>query len=184
MTASAPESSRIIIRQWLRDQLDGQDDIQIPELTAKAIAHFKGDTTFMELLVEETLPGTIGDLAYHILSRSRGSAIRMGDAIVTRDGFDQRVERSRFRDWMEHAGDRHIALLALTKQTGLLAIAERRARADEDYRRAEFIERLIKPLRGKQTIGGKWTEEQIDQIRREVWPEPAAKTEEGAEAAA
>jgi hypothetical protein len=182
--SETPESSRTIVRQWLRDQLDGQDDVQVPELTAKAIAHFKGDIDFMTLLVEETLPGTVGDLAYHILSRARGSAIRMGDSIVTRDGFDQRVERSRFRDWMEHAGDRHIALLALTKQTGQLAIAERRGRGDEEYRRAAFLERLIKPLRGKQVIGDRWTDEAIDQIRQEIWPKPAPKTEEAEASAA
>lgn len=178
-----PESSRSIVRHWLREQIDGQDDVQVPELTAKAIAHFKGDITFMELLVTETLSGTVGELAYDVLSRARGGAIRMGDAITTRDGFDQRVERSRFRSWMEHAGDRHVALLKLTKPLGQLAIAERRARADEDYRRADFIERLIKPLRGKQTIGDRWTEEQIDQLRQQIWPEPAAK-QEGADVAA
>ncbi len=177
------ESSRAIVRHWLREQLDGQDEIQVPELTTKAIAHFKGDIAFMQLLIQETLPSTVAELAYDVLTRIRGSAIRMGDALVTREGFQERVHRSKFRDWMEHAGDRHISLLKLTKQTGQVVVAERRARSDEEHRRADFIERLIKPLRGKQTVGDRWSEEQIEQIRRQVWPD-AKPGEEGASTAA
>jgi hypothetical protein len=138
----------------------------------------------MELLIEETLPSTVAELTYDVLKRGRGSAFRMGDSIVTREGFDSRVERSRFREWMEHAGDRHISLLALTKPLGQIAIAERRGRGDEEYRRADFIEQLIRPLRGKQTIGSRWTEEQIEQLRQQIWPKAEPKEEGGTEAAA
>ncbi len=77
------------------------------------------------------------------------------------------------RGWMEHAGDRHINLYALTKATGKIAAAERRERGGEEYRRAEFIERLTEGLRGKQTVADKWSDEEIEALADEIWKESA-----------
>jgi hypothetical protein len=57
----------------------------------------------------------------------------------------------------------------MTKADGDLAVAERRARGDEEYRRAEFIATCTKPLVGDETVADHWTDEEIEQIREQVF---------------
>jgi hypothetical protein len=168
------DSARSVVRGWLRDQIRERDEIEVPDLADRAINHFKADGQFLEMFMAEMLPSVISDMAYAIFQRSRHDALRVGSKVMSREAFDREaMRRSRFRGWMEHAGDRHISLYALTRATGKIAAAERRERGGEEYRRAEFIERLTERLRGKQTVADKWSDEEIEALADEVWKESA-----------
>jgi len=168
------ESARSVVRVWLRDQIREHDEVQVPDLVHRAITHFKSDGQFLEMFMAEMLPGMISDMALNLFQRSRRDALRVGDKVMSREVFEREAaRRSKFRGWMEHAGDRHINLYALTKATGKIAAAERRERGGEEYRRAEFIERLTEGLRGKQTVADKWSDEEIEALADEIWKESA-----------
>jgi hypothetical protein len=162
-------SVQAVLRQWIREQINDQDEISVPALADQAVTHFSNNKAFLQQLALETLPKMLADMVYDVLSRDRGRAIRLGDTLVTQTGFDRRV--SKFRAWYEHAGrDRTISLLALTRETGKIAADERRRRGDEEHRRARFIEELTQELKDGETVGDRYSDQEIQKLLDEIWP--------------
>lgn len=75
---------------------------------------------------------------------------------------------SRWGRWYEFSGLRHIRLADMTKHDLLSAAKLRRTSAESNLRRAELLEQLAEELADGQTIGQRYTAEDIDAIARSV----------------
>lgn len=177
MTNTEQPSPRAILRGWVREQVDGQEEVHVPKLADAALAHFRSDQTFLDALLAENLPSMVSDVCRTVLAKTR--FIHLGDEYVTREAFEGRAT-SRWDLWMEHAGDRHVALTAMTKVDLLTAAEERDHRAAEESRRAKFLRTLAAPLKQGETVGAHFTAEQLDQTRQVIWPNVKKETKEAA----
>lgn len=156
-------SSRAKVRQWVREYIDGKEEVQLPELTNTAVFELGKDKKFLTLLATETLRDMVYEIAKSVVHSSR--LIVLGDEAVSRDEVKRRSRgHSVFRDWLEHVGDRHIRLLEMTREELLVAADEREKRGRHEIELASLWRTLAQQLEGGQTVGSKYTPEAIEEM--------------------
>jgi hypothetical protein len=164
-----PVTARAQLRQWLAGELADVDEVHIPTLRDKALAHFAGDGEFLRQLAAEALPTMVAEGARSVIGYRRGQvALVVGDEVLTKNALVERATASRFERWFEHAGTRHIKLTKMTKTQLEEAADERERVAGEHWRRAEFLRELAKRLEGTQTVEDVYDDEAIEQLLKEV----------------
>ena len=145
--------------------MEGRRRFKLPVIADEVTSHFMGDANFLRRFARSYLRKAVYELGVFLIGERR-----RGDRVVSTATL-QDVAPSVWGRWehqMEHAGDIYISLLDLTRQTGQVVVAERRARAESEERVATFIERLIAPLTGNQKIRNHWKPLQVDKMAEEL----------------
>lgn len=166
-TTAQETTYRQVLRQWIKQQVDGSSEVNLPDLTASAVEHFSSDKAFLKAFLTESLRPLVYEQARLVLQGTRGAVVVLGDEIVTKEILAERAQRlqSRWSRWMEHVGDRHVNLMAMTKDDLLTAALERRQRAETEIEIARLWEVLANKLKKNETVGQRFTAEEIERMR-------------------
>jgi hypothetical protein len=143
----------------------------MPDIAKAAVAEFKDDVEFCRRFVEDNLYQVAYSLVQDTVAATRGPGFKkIGDSLVNERGMEQRKQnmRSRWGSWLEHAKGRTVRLSAMTRSDLLSAAAERRTRADEELTRATFMERIAETLTGDETVGDRYSSDQLDEMWQTV----------------
>jgi len=165
-------SARLRIRRWVRDELTAvlaaARDVQLPEVADSARDHFLADAAF--------LAGPIGDLiravAYEeagaYCQETRSGLVRFGEKAVprgtARDEAATRLRRNPFQTWLEHAGDRTVRLMDMTREQLTVAAAERTSRGTTELVIAATWGELVKKLAPGEQVKQRFTVEEVRAI--------------------
>lgn len=170
----ATQSTRSQLRAWITSELQDQAEIKLPALSQKAIEVFSQQPVFIRSLLEEMLPSMVYDLAKSVVSGTRNNGDERqfiaGDSVMTQQAIKERGRQisSRWKNFLEHTGDRHVRLLDMTKSDLLQAAQERRQRGLTELRYANLWEELASKLKDNQKVGDKFTEEQIERMNQRI----------------
>jgi hypothetical protein len=138
--------------------------INIDEIVDEALVVFSNDTKFMKDLAATAVPWLIRNQLHHVFTVGRRHVEYQG-VISPLDDARKRVASTpwKFHDWTESTGNRwQVRLLELTG-TDLDYAIERRAKAGvTELRRSEFLATLRKQVGDDETVGDKWTKEDIE----------------------
>lgn len=151
---------------WVREQLEGESEIQIPVLAKDAIAAFAGDQDIRQALYVQGLYAWVYEMARTAVGQSRGAQIIAGDTVLSRDGVTAKANllRLKWHGWLEHAGDRHILLMDMAKPNLLVAAAERQQRGDYEMALASLWRALAEPMQEGEKVGDRFRAEDIQSI--------------------
>lgn len=166
MTVSTPTSQ---VRDWIYQEIEGQNTVKLPDLANAAVVHFSKDPVFVHGFLETHLRPIIYDLAQKAMAATRGkqNVINVNDTLVTKEGIIAGAQKlqSKWERWLEHVGDRHVRLTEM-KRADLLAAAElREQRAGTDMAIAKLWRALAERMEVDQTVGELFTPEQIEKVR-------------------
>lgn len=158
--------ARGLVRGWIAEWVEASGPtFSIPEAAKAALEHFSTDAVTMRELVEAELYRVFYDLASDVVRDGR--VIVFSDGAVVKAGRNDieaaLVEQSRsiFRQWTEHVGNGHKALLAMTKDDLSSAIGLRDKQIADLESRRRFLASLRDGLRGKKTVGEHYHESDL-----------------------
>ena len=162
-------TARDRLRTWIQSELKGKSEVNLPELTERAVTFVSKDRKLLNAMLLELLRPMVYEEARLIVAHSRGEppAERMhqlGDDLVSRNGLSERARRMS-RKWLEfteHAGDRHVLLLDMTAEDLALAEAESKGRGDVEYAYAGLWAKLRTRLENGQRVRDVWTVQEIE----------------------
>lgn len=165
----AETSPRVQIRNWIKGEVEGESEVQLPDLTARAIDHFSGQKAFIRAFLAETLPEMVYEQARTVLRLTRdwGEPILLGDSLVTPEVLARkaRVLKSRWSGWFERVGDRHINLMAMTREDLRQAAEHRRTQAMTELGYATLWDEMAARMKKGQTVAQRFKPEDIEALR-------------------
>lgn len=167
MTLMNEVSRRRQLREWLKEELEYTDSVCLPEITDQAVEHFISDPSFMRGALRDVLRPMINDMAQRILHRTRhGGAILLGDEVVARSEFDQRAQvfASRFSSWMEHAGDRYVNFMLLTREQLRKSVQARMKRLKTEAHIVRFQKEVLDELRPGQQVKERFGAQELEDL--------------------
>lgn len=140
------ESARTQVREWIRELTEGKNEVRLVEITSDALNHFTADGEFVQRFLAETLRPMVHELAQECLAAGRAQYIDQ----VTRSIQEGKAPRSGvFASWFEHAGDKHINIMEMTRRDLFLAANERQDRGEHEIALAglwrEMASKLTSP---------------------------------------
>lgn len=166
-------SAKSQLRQWVREQLELQDEIVLPDLSREAARVFGKDPEFVHQLMEDTLPELIYEIVSRVLRETRDDRILLGDTITTREGVDVRARRhSVFLNWYEHIERGHVKLMEMTREDLLEAAKEREERGQHELGIARLWRTIAEQLEGGQKVSTRFTSEEIERLQEGLKPTP------------
>ena len=156
------ESARSKLRQWIRQVTENRDNLRLPDIVTEAVSEFRGDAEFVQRFYEESFTAMVYEVAQEYMAGNRAQYIQQ----VTRSIQEGKQPRSGvFANWMEHAGDRHISLMEMTRRDLYLAAEERQQRGDHELSLAtlwrQMAGRLTSP---NMKVKTKFKEEEIQRL--------------------
>ena len=164
------------LREWMEADLAANpDQVSLPAMKARAIAHFVTDDTFVRALVSEAVELLFYVQAQKAVARTRGHHLVIsGDRLFRMDAMDRtrflaRRDPSKWSRWMEHVSPGvQLNLLQMGRRELFLAAARRRNDGDRDYAIARLWEALAHRLQEGQSVGEEFTPEQIDALHLQL----------------
>lgn len=177
--------ARQVLRDFIRSQRANRPEIKAPDLREAALEEFGRNDELMIKLGQQMLDVLIYQLALEVVGEGR----KPEPSFMPRRDSDspeelrKRLDKltHRYSIWYEHAGDRHVSLLRMTKVDLRLAIDERSRRIAVESRRRDFLVRLLERMESfgdhivvESGVGV----EQIEAIEGEIFGEITPPTEE------
>ena len=147
------------MREWATDQVDGESEVNLSELATAAFEHFHDDRELQRLMFEDSR-SIFYDLVQDMAGRTREFA---GIRIVSPADAAAHTSISVFAKWLEHAGERHVLLLEMTKEDLQAAQAERLQRAGHETRLAMLWGQLAGKLKKGEKVRDRWSLAEIEQ---------------------
>lgn len=157
-------SARQQLSDWVKSEIEGQTEINIPAITLKAEQAFKGNRRFIQQFVNETLHSIVYEVVRKVLADDRTI---VGDAAVedVKEHVRKRAaNHSVFSRWFEHVGDRHVRLLDMTREELLVAAELREKRGTTELKYAALWRTIANGLEGGQMVGAKYKPEEIERM--------------------
>ncbi len=165
MTEPKEKSANSRVREWVREAIATREDFNIPVLVDECIADLGGDASFVRTLLQENLK----PLVYSVIQMQVGQSrhlVALGDDVVQKGEVAKRATRiSAFASWLEHAGDRHVQLLEMTREDLLIAAAEREQRGQHELGIAKLWRSLANKLEGGQKVSEVFSAEEIEKLQ-------------------
>ena len=156
------------VRLWIKGQVDGAPAVRLPDLTDRAVEHFSKQKPFIRSFLAEQLRPIVYEQARIVLQDTRrdGAPILLGDELVNREEFKRRATAiaSKWSQWIEHSGDRHIRLLDMTRADLLAAAEERYQRGQREMGLARLWRKLAAGLGDGEVVRERFTPEQIEEV--------------------
>jgi hypothetical protein len=137
------------VKAWARKNITDIDEVSVPQLTNKAVEHFKHDEGVLEALLDHFIRPIIYQIVFNEVA-----ATRQDDGlerVVDPDGQvvsvaererALKVRWGRFQRWLEYDGMRHARFLKMDREQLLSAANKRKARAKTELDLARFFEVL------------------------------------------
>lgn len=157
-------SARAQIKRWVREEIQGRDEVRISELVVDAMNLFNSPE-FQHQLFVEALREMVYNLASDVIKETRGLIPTIGGATSKQAIRRKASQHIIFSQWMEHVGDRHIRLLEMTREDLVVAAAERRQRGEYELGLATLWEQLAEDLEPGQKVSTKWSVDDIQRIK-------------------
>ena len=154
-----------LLRDWVTKRVKDSERVSLPDLADAGVKQFRGEQAIMAALAESKLREIVYAVAAQVAAEGR-HVVALGDQLVSREEFKAQAATvgNRWRTWLEHVGDTHVALLSMTRNDVQVAVAERRQRASGEMMRADFLEHLGKKLTGDKKIGDVWASADIEAL--------------------
>lgn len=159
-------TARAEVRQWMKAQIEGAGEVSLPELTNAALDRFAKDPAFLPRFFAETGRDVFYDIAQTVCASTR-HAVVLGDVVTSRESVAKKA-RTKWAAWLEHAGDRHVHLLSMTREDLDLAIAERNQRIDHEVSVVSLLTELRKKVRANKTVADVFSVEEIDALYKKL----------------
>lgn len=168
-------TARARLRAWIQEELQGKSEVNLPDLTDRAVQYVAKNRALLRSVLQELLRPLVYEEARLAVSKSRGGPpearmVQLGDDLVNREALSSRARRMS-RKWLEfteHAGARHVLLMDMTADDLTLAESERRARGDVEYGYANLWAKLRGRLEPGQRVRDVWTAEEIETAHRSL----------------
>jgi hypothetical protein len=141
------------MRSIVEGLIEGRPELSLVEVANDARVQLEADPQFVAAFLSEYLPSAVYDVVQRLVAEQRQPKYR-------RKG--ESIRPSRFYEWYEHAGDRNIRVLDMTRDDLRLAAEEREQRGATELRLARFWRSLASKLKSGQTVGDRYTAEQIE----------------------
>lgn len=163
------QTARQQVYAWVRGQMGGQASFSLPELTDRMVAHFSTDKDFIAAWLGETLRPIAYDAVQRVCATTRAYVVIADEAVPHAEAVRAiRERRPRWQAFMEHAGDRHVRLLDMTRRDLLLAADEREKRGAVEMRFAALWRHLAQQMTDTETVGQHFNETQIEEIAKQI----------------
>lgn len=172
--ANSPEdhadlSPRARVRLWIKDQVKDEAVVQLPDLTDRAVGHFSKQRKFVAEFLSEQLRPIIYQETRRVIAQTR-EVVLHGDDLIDRGELEKRGQRliSKWGNWTEHVGDRHLRLADMTRADLLVAAAEREARGAAEYAIGQHWRALASRLGDTERVGERFTDDEIEAVRLQL----------------
>lgn len=165
----AEMTARGKIRDVVRIRIQGADEISLPSITDSVVAILMTDDDFVAEFMRTTLRSEVYAQVSAVVAATRDLSV-VGDTAMSDGAVKKRATEfaSRFLGWYEHAGDRHVQVMEMTREDLLVAAAERRQRGDREFRLASLWSRLADSLEGGQKVSERFTPEQVEALYQNI----------------
>lgn len=169
MNATTENSARSRIREIVRNRIEAEDEISLPELTDALVTLLRGDEQFMDEFVAEALRSEVYAQVSAAVAGSR-RLVQVGDFAMTSEAIEKRAQAfaSRFLGWFEHSGARHVRLMDMTREDLLTSASERRKRGQREYSIAALWTQLASGLEGGQRVEERFTAAEIEALYERI----------------
>jgi hypothetical protein len=165
--------ARDSLRDWLRAEIAKRKEIKAPDLTTAAIQEFADDKQWLREFVDQDLRRMVYAEVNAVIRETRQP--RPIDSIsfeaLARDQQKNRIER--WLDRMEHIGDKHMRLADMDRVPLQKAASIRFRIGNTNNSMGTLLMRLAGGLSGKEKVGEKFTDEQIE----DLWTKISTATE-------
>jgi hypothetical protein len=159
-------SAKAEIRRWIRQRLREETEIKLPELAKEAELYFLADSFFTTKLIKETLTSLIYELVQALVGETR---YLVGEEVVDREGIKERARAHPvFEAWMEHANDRHIRFMEMTREQVLKAAEERERRGWHELQLGTLFRGVAAQLEEGEQVKDRFTAQEIDDMWQEM----------------
>jgi hypothetical protein len=162
------KSIRQAVADRFREMVEGQKVFKLPALAQAVTRELAQRPDFARKFVETMAYGAIYDICQSVLSGMRVGACNGFHFNEKALREKQQVKVSIVANHWEYDGSEYHLLIDLTREIGRKAIAHRQKSIETEQRTIELLERLIAPLKARQTIGKHWSLKQIEQIWDEL----------------
>lgn len=157
------KTTRTEVREWVNGHIKGKEEIQISDIAQKVIFHFQKDQKFIQRFLTEHLSAMTKEIVQDIIAQTRSPYVGMGDSVATRDAVKRRAKKhSRFLNWYEHVGDRHVLYMEADKTYLFAAADEREARGLTELTIARLNRHVGGKLTPEQKVKDVFTPEEVD----------------------
>ena len=166
MEADNQGTLRHQIEQWVADEMNDHEEVDIRVIATRGYEHFCADTEFRSLFVHEFLRSTIYTIGLSLMTRARHmtlSAEQAADLIA--EGRAGKIAKWRERD--PRSGT-YILLTKLEKSQALRAAEDREKRGSPNLKRAGFLRLVAGRLEEGECVEEKWTLQQLAQLEEQV----------------
>ena len=158
-------SARAVIRQWVRDEIENESEIDLPELADKAVSYFQTDNVIMGRLFAEGMRNLVYSLAESVLAQTRPNLRIVGGKAQDPEKLTTKVRKKAWEAWMEHVGDKHVRLVEMDRESLLTAAAGRRLSANRNVEIARLFEGIASRLEGGEVVGDRFGHDDIESLR-------------------
>lgn len=160
-----PPSSRAVLAQWVRAQIAGKDEVDIPQLAKATLNHFRPNATFIDALVDEVFPDMVYEMVRSVLASTR--LIEAGDVMIAPAKLKARAA-SRWDRWLEHTGEHHVRLMEMNRPQLLAAANERKDRGMHEMRLSKLFRKLAGSVGVGQVVKDVFSPEEIEALHAAI----------------
>jgi len=171
-------SARALVREFIEHSLDGKDEINLEDLQTEATQRFWDDPEMHAALLTDALGALVAEVLHNLMTRRRTAKT----FFRTESGYvsDTKIElgaREIFGRIFESVGDgRRKSLITCTKSDLAEAIHGREKMIDGLSRYNEFLRALAAPLKGSETVGDHYPDEQLKALWQQFRVNPNEAT--------
>lgn len=173
-TVEAPRitSARAALRIFVREQIEGQDEINTEQLISAAIARFANDEEFIVAALRELISQLVPQLVSTEMTARRDEYVVTSVGAVSLRHLEETASE-RLNKVFENTGGQYRKFLDMTRPELLRTARYRERRAASELRWSQF-EREIAGLlpNDNLTVGDALTSRQLAELLRKHFPKP------------
>lgn len=156
---------RMQVAQFVRDRIEGQDSVNLPDLTEAALGHFMRDPDWVEAFLRSQFSPMLYTIAQNVIAQRRSGQIIVGNVIASQQVAKQMVSRRpRWQMWLEHDGNEYVALPSMTREGLLRAADGREQRANREAGIASVWRALAANMQPGQRVADVYDEDAINAV--------------------
>lgn len=157
---------RAQIARFVREKIEGEDRVDLPDLVEMAVGHFAHDPAFVAQFMREAFPAIIYGIAQNVVAQTRGATVLVGNTLTTTSAARKAASaaRPRWQMWLEHTGAGFARLPDMTREELLTAAEQRDTRADRERSLATLWRTLAFNLAPGQKVGDFYDDAAIDAV--------------------
>lgn len=152
---------RVILREFVKNVVDGEDEIDNQEIVQYALSRFAHDAEFTTAAARDCISVMVPDVLGEVIRSMRAEFVSTPSGAKRRSAIDE-TARERFAKVFEGTGAGYKTFLAL-KKSHLIALNERDSK--ENQRREQWIALragFAKQMNATETVGERFSGPELD----------------------